>query len=75
MNRPLLLLIGTGTALGLNFPLGKLTMAAGVNPALWAAVISLGAGLAMLAVSSLLDRGKPGGNPVLHFAMISGFLS
>ena len=75
MNRPLLLLIGTGTALGLNFPLGKLAIAAGVNPALWAAVISLGAGLAMLAVSSLLDRGKPGGNPVLHFAMISGFLS
>jgi hypothetical protein len=26
MNRPLLLLIATGTALGLNFPLGKLAM-------------------------------------------------
>ena len=47
MNRPLLLLIGTGAALGLNFPIGKMAMAAGVNPAIWAAVISLGAGLAM----------------------------
>lgn len=30
MNNPLLLLIGVGAALGLNFPIGKLAMAAGV---------------------------------------------
>ena len=42
MNRPLLLLLGTGAALGLNFPLGKLAMAEGISPALWAAMISAG---------------------------------
>jgi hypothetical protein len=57
MNRPLFLLIGTGAMLGLNFPIGKLAIAAGVNPALWAAVISLGAGLAMLAITTMFVRG------------------
>ena len=75
MNRPLLLLLGTGAALGLNFPLGKLAMAAGVNPALWAAVISLGAGLAMLAIASLAEREKRAGGSTLRFALISGFIS
>ena len=54
MNRPLLLLLGTGAALGLNFPLGKLAMVAGVDAAQWAAMISLGAGLAMLIFSIVL---------------------
>jgi hypothetical protein len=47
MNRPLVLLLVTGLAFGCNFPLGKLAVAAGVNPALWAAVICLGAGIAV----------------------------
>ena len=34
MNRPLVLLLVTGLAFGCNFPLGKLAVAAGVNPAL-----------------------------------------
>lgn len=75
MNRPFLLLLGTGAALGLNFPLGKLAMAAGVNPALWAAVISLGAGLALLAVSAAIGRGQPSGATAFKFAIVSGFLS
>ena len=75
MSRPLLLLLGTGAALGLNFPVGKLAMAAGVNPALWAAVISLGAGLALLGVTCLTER-LPGLPAVtLRFAVISGFVS
>ena len=75
MNRPLLLLVGTGAALGLNFPIGKLTMAAGVNPALWAAVISLGAGLAMLIIAGIAEREKSAGASTLKFAVISGFIS
>ena len=75
MNRPLPLLIGTGAALGLNFPIGKLAMAAGIDAALWAAMISLGAGLAMLIVSSLAERGRTAGAPLLRFAIISGFVS
>ena len=50
MNRPLPLLLVTGTAFGCNFPLGKLAVAAGVNPALWAIVICLGASFSSLKV-------------------------
>jgi len=75
MNRPLLLLLGTGAVLGLNFPLGKLAMAAGIDPALWAAVISLGAGLSMLIVASLARRGRTASAPVLRYAIVSGLIS
>lgn len=75
MNRPLLLLLATGAMLGLNFPLGKMAMAAGIDPALWAAVISLGAGLAMLIVSGIAERGQTGGASVVQFAIVSGLIS
>ena len=75
MNRAVFLLLGAGTALGLNFPLGKLAMAAGINPALWAAMISAGAGLAMAIVAALAERGRPPGAPVLRYAILSGFFS
>lgn len=75
MNRPLFLLLGTGAALGLNFPIGKLAMAAGVTPALWAAVISLGAGLAMLLVVAVTERNDLSHTSTLSFAIVSGFLS
>ena len=75
MNRPLLLLIGTGAALGCNFPLGLLAARAGIDPALWAAVISLGAGLIMLGISRTLEKTVPGGGPVLAFAVTSGLIS
>jgi drug/metabolite transporter (DMT)-like permease len=72
--RPLLLLLGTGAALGCNFPLGKLAAAQGLNPALWAAVISGGAGLIMLVVSRLAE-GPPTTAPMLRFSLVSGFIS
>ena len=75
MNRPLLLLIGTGAALGLNFPIGKLAMSHGVNPALWAAVISLGAGLAMFLAANLTEVKRPNAKSTLQFAIISGLIS
>lgn len=75
MNRPLLLLLATGTVLGFNFPMGKTAMAAGIGPALWAAVISLGAGLAMLIVWSATEKDAPQGSPVWRYAFTSGFLS
>ena len=73
-NRPLILLLGTGAALGCNFPLGKLVAAQGINPALWAAVISGGAGLIMLLVSRLAE-GPSTAAPVLRFSLVSGFIS
>ena len=75
MNRPLLLLLGTGAALGLNFPLGKLAMAAGITPALWAAVISAGAGLVMLFIVAVTERKDLSRTSTLYFAIVSSFLS
>lgn len=66
MNRPLLLLLGTGAMLGLNFPIGKLALAAGIGAALWAATISLGAGLAMWIVTSLTESRVPRDNQHPH---------
>lgn len=57
MNRPLVLLLVTGLAFGCNFPLGKMAVAAGVNPALWAAVICLGAGMAVGVAAWLFETG------------------
>ncbi|MDP1700495.1 MAG: DMT family transporter [Aestuariivirga sp.] len=75
MNRPLLLLLGTGIALGLNFPLGKLAMAAGISPALWAALISAGAGLAMLFIVAVIEHKDLSRPSTLYFAIVSSFLS
>ena len=75
MNRPLFLLLGTGIALGLNFPLGKLAMAAGVSPALWAAMISAGAGLVMLFIVAVTERKELSRTSTLYFAIVSSFLS
>ncbi len=74
MSRPLLLLLGTGATLGLNFPIGKLAMAANVNPALWAAMISMGAGLALLIIVKLSEPESTVA-ATTQFAFISGFLS
>lgn len=53
------LLLITGALLGLTLPFGKLAGAAGVPPALWALVISLGAG-GVLLVATLLRGGRVG---------------
>ena len=74
-DQPAVLLIGTGVMLGLNFPFGKLAVAAGIAPSLWAAFISLGAGVALF----LIARGREGklaiDGRVIRFALISGFVS
>ncbi len=75
MREKLLLLLGTGAALGLNFPLGKLALASGVNPALWACFISLGAGLALLCITAFTEAKPPHASPMMKFALISGFVS
>lgn len=49
-NHPLFLLLVTGAMLGLNFPLGKLALARGIDPLVWSMLISLLPGLVLLAV-------------------------
>ena len=74
MNRPLPLLLVTGIAFGCNFPLGKLAVAAGVNPALWAIVICLGAGAALAVVTQMVERAPPVPG-IYRYAAISGLIS
>lgn len=74
MNKPLPLLLITGFAFGCNFPLGKLAVAAGVNPALWAVLICLGAGLAVLVAAKLFETASPV-RGIFRYAMISGLIS
>lgn len=49
---PFALLLGTGALLGLLTPLGKLAFAAGIDPFLWAALISLVPGMALALATS-----------------------
>ncbi len=74
MNRPLALLLMTGLAFGGNFPLGKLAVAAGINPALWATVICLGAGLSVLTAAVLFERSPPVPG-IARYALVSSTLS
>ena len=74
MNRPLVLLLVTGLAFGCNFPLGKLAVAAGVNPALWAAVICLGAGIAV-GVAALLFEAPEAVPGLFRYAVVSSVIS
>lgn len=74
LDRPLPLLLITGTAFGCNFPLGKLAREAGVNPALWAVLICLGTGLVMALVAVTAEK-RPAVPGILRYAAISGFVS
>ena len=74
MNRPLVLLLVTGLAFGCNFPLGKLAVAAGVNPALWAAVICLGAGI-VVGVAALLFEAPEAVPGLFRYAVVSSVIS
>jgi drug/metabolite transporter (DMT)-like permease len=75
VNKPLLLLFATGALLGLYFPLGKIATGAGVNPVLWACMISLGAGLSTAVVSRFAEPAVPTNLRLLRYAGISGTLS
>ena len=74
MNRPLPLLLITGIAFGCNFPLAKLGVAAGVNPALWAIVICLGTGLVLLGLTMAVEK-APSVPGIYRYAAISGLIS
>jgi drug/metabolite transporter (DMT)-like permease len=75
LNRPLFLLLATGLALGLNFPLGKLALAAGISAALWAAYICLAAGLALAVVTLIAETRLATAPGIWRYSLISGFVS
>lgn len=72
---PVALLLGTGATLGLNFPFGKLAMAEHIAPPLWAAVISLGAGLALFFIAKVSEPQPELPVGLARFAIISGLIS
>jgi drug/metabolite transporter (DMT)-like permease len=73
-DHPLSLLLSTGLLLGLYFPLGKLGSEAGIDPLIWALVISLVPGVLLAAVSWIQDRSAVR-LPHLGFALVSGCLA
>ncbi|SDP13225.1 EamA-like transporter family protein [Rhodoferax sp. OV413] len=75
LNRPLPLLLTTGSLLGLNFPLGKLAGAAGISPLVWSLLMSAGAGLVLaLALWALRDR-LPWDRRHLRYYLVTGAVS
>jgi drug/metabolite transporter (DMT)-like permease len=75
LQRPAVLLVVTGTLIGLNFPLGKIAGQAGVTPMLWALLISLGATLALLPVLAVTRQLSRPSRPVLRYTFISAAIS
>ncbi|MBR0564788.1 DMT family transporter [Azoarcus sp. L1K30] len=72
---PSVLLVVTGTLIGLNFPLGKLGGQAGVSPAMWALLISFGASAALLPVLWLRGRLRWPSVRILRYSVISSLVS
>ncbi len=71
---PLLLLI-TGSLLGLTFPLGKLASAASVSPMAWAWLVSFGAGSCLLLARLLSGRRVALNGEHLRFYLLSALVS
>lgn len=73
LNSPAYLLLGTGSLLGLSFPLGKLGTNAGISAIVWAFAMAAGASLGLLVFRSL--RKQPllinRGNLVFYFCAAS----
>jgi drug/metabolite transporter (DMT)-like permease len=72
---PTVLLLITGTLIGMNFPLGKIAGEAGVSPLVWASLISLGAAsvlLPLLLATRSLVLPAP---HVLRYTVISAIVS
>ncbi|QEN87169.1 DMT family transporter [Labrys sp. KNU-23] len=74
-SEPLILLLATGTLLGLNFPLGKLAGTAGIPPAVWTLLISTGCALVIGVVLALKREVFPLMPPYLRFYAIGGTIS
>lgn len=73
--QPAVLLLITGTLIGLNFPLGKVAAQAGVSPLVWALLISLGAALVLLILLTLAGGALRPSRRVLRYSVISALTS
>lgn len=72
---PALLLLLTGSLLGLTFPLGKLASAASVSPIVWAWLVSFGAGVCLLLARLLSGRRVAINGEHLRYYVVSALVS
>jgi len=72
---PAVLLLLTGSLLGLTFPLGKLANQALVSPLIWAWLVSTGAGVVLLLIRFLNGKGISLGSVYYRYYLISSVLS
>lgn len=71
-NAPGALLIAVGILLGLNFPLGKLAVGAGIPPLAWACVISAGGAIILgLALKPLGVPARIDGRHLRYFCVVA----
>lgn len=75
MQQPAILLVVTGTLIGLNFPLGKIAGEAGISPVVWALMISMGAAMIMLPVLLLRRALVIPGMRLARYAATSALVS
>lgn len=75
MQEPAVLLLITGTLIGLNFPLGKIAGEAGVTPLTWAWLVSLGATLVLLPLLIVTRTLVLPSRQVLRYTVISALVS
>ena len=75
LQNPVVLLLATGSLVGLYFPLGKLAYESGISPMAWAMVVSLGASVLLMPILAFkrqlaFPRGR-----MLRYVIISGLIS
>jgi drug/metabolite transporter (DMT)-like permease len=75
LGSPALLLLLTGSLLGLTFPLGKLASAASVSPIAWAWLVSFGAGICLLLARLVSGRRVAVNGEHLRFYVFSALVS
>lgn len=72
---PVVLLLVTGTLIGINFPLGKIAGEAGISPMIWAMIISLGASIFLLPVLVTKRRLTVPRGRMVRYVIISSLIS
>lgn len=75
LSSPAILLLLVGSALGLNFPLGKLAREAGIPSELWAALIAFGAAAVLEAVQLARRRPMPVERRYLRYFAVTAIVA
>ncbi len=75
LSSPAFLLLAVGAALGLNFPLGKIALQAGVPGLVWAALISSGAAFVLLLVHMIKRHKMPLTPQYLRYFTVTAVVS